>query len=615
MKTRRTGKSLLALLCAAMLTALVCPVSLALADEGAAPVAETDGQQYASLAEAVVAAAPGSTVTLLNDCEVDAAIGISKKLAVDLNGKTVNGVGASIFQVLAGGDLSLGSTAEGEAGEIAADGSMPAILVGEDGDAGSASATIDCATVTSASGNAVLLNSGSLLVKDGAAINGATGVYVRGGEATIEGGVICGNGPNEGYDSDAAAPTGDALVVDNHGGLASDPKVSVTGGEFSSKYAQRVASFASGGKDSVLGFVYGGSFDGYVNPNYVADGLVQFTHGSHVEVCKEQASASDASGKTVGAVVIPSSSFAPKLSVGSAQALADIAARAAASLGRGNGLPAGFEMSGEDLARLNNVAGDAGEDDALSLVLSVEVEPTVSTESAQVGEENGEDACGLDVSVYADLAVRDANGWTKAGGSVAVTGLPVAFELTVTMPEDFPLSGRDVRLVRRDGNSVELVPATVDKDANAVTFSTDMSGSYAVLATEQTPEVVTRKVSFVDKANGTASVAEVEDGKAVAKPADPSFAEYEFAGWFVDEGATTLYDFDAPVTGDLTLYAGYKKAVAAPSAGNANKGTDKAPVFKPLPQTGDSSADAWGVAVLGAVLLLGACAWSYRSQR
>ncbi|MBM6939871.1 InlB B-repeat-containing protein, partial [Pseudoflavonifractor phocaeensis] len=29
-------------------------------------------------------------------------------------------------------------------------------------------------------------------------------------------------------------------------------------------------------------------------------------------------------------------------------------------------------------------------------------------------------------------------------------------------------------------------------------------------------------------------------------------------GWYADPACTTLYDFSAPVTGDLTLYAGWK---------------------------------------------------------
>ena len=44
-------------------------------------------------------------------------------------------------------------------------------------------------------------------------------------------------------------------------------------------------------------------------------------------------------------------------------------------------------------------------------------------------------------------------------------------------------------------------------------------------------------------------------GPCALKPADPTKDGYTFTGWFSDEALTTLYDFTAPVTGNLTLYA------------------------------------------------------------
>jgi pilin isopeptide linkage protein/uncharacterized repeat protein (TIGR02543 family) len=41
----------------------------------------------------------------------------------------------------------------------------------------------------------------------------------------------------------------------------------------------------------------------------------------------------------------------------------------------------------------------------------------------------------------------------------------------------------------------------------------------------------------------------------VVKPADPTKSGYVFKGWFKDSDLTEAYDFDTPVTGDLTLYA------------------------------------------------------------
>ena len=46
-----------------------------------------------------------------------------------------------------------------------------------------------------------------------------------------------------------------------------------------------------------------------------------------------------------------------------------------------------------------------------------------------------------------------------------------------------------------------------------------------------------------------------------AKPADPTRTGYWFTGWYTDRACTAAYDFAAPVTGDITLYAGWSMAI------------------------------------------------------
>ncbi len=58
--------------------------------------------------------------------------------------------------------------------------------------------------------------------------------------------------------------------------------------------------------------------------------------------------------------------------------------------------------------------------------------------------------------------------------------------------------------------------------------------------------------------NGGSEVADVEvtEGEKVAKPADPTYAGYVFKYWSLD--GTTEFDFEAAITGDITLKAVWK---------------------------------------------------------
>ena len=79
----------------------------------------------------------------------------------------------------------------------------------------------------------------------------------------------------------------------------------------------------------------------------------------------------------------------------------------------------------------------------------------------------------------------------------------------------------------------------------------------------EVPEApVTHTVTF-DAGEGSAVAAQkVEDGKAAAKPDDPTREGYTFAGWYSDSERTQAYDFSTPVSGDVTLYAKWTKNAA-----------------------------------------------------
>lgn len=69
----------------------------------------------------------------------------------------------------------------------------------------------------------------------------------------------------------------------------------------------------------------------------------------------------------------------------------------------------------------------------------------------------------------------------------------------------------------------------------------------------------TYRITF-DKNDGSAGVYQVQMvnmGDTVSRPAEPTRELYRFTGWYMESAAVTEYDFDTPVTGDLTLYAGW----------------------------------------------------------
>lgn len=77
---------------------------------------------------------------------------------------------------------------------------------------------------------------------------------------------------------------------------------------------------------------------------------------------------------------------------------------------------------------------------------------------------------------------------------------------------------------------------------------------YEHKADDPVPE--THKVTFDDQVDGTEnSVVVVEDGETVAEPTEPTCDGYTFEGWYTEPECVNAYDFDTPVTQDITLYA------------------------------------------------------------
>jgi uncharacterized repeat protein (TIGR02543 family) len=71
--------------------------------------------------------------------------------------------------------------------------------------------------------------------------------------------------------------------------------------------------------------------------------------------------------------------------------------------------------------------------------------------------------------------------------------------------------------------------------------------------------ITAHAVTFNTNGGSTVNPTSVIDGEKVGKPlVDPTKQNYEFDNWYADEELNTLFDFDAVITGDTTVYAGWK---------------------------------------------------------
>lgn len=79
--------------------------------------------------------------------------------------------------------------------------------------------------------------------------------------------------------------------------------------------------------------------------------------------------------------------------------------------------------------------------------------------------------------------------------------------------------------------------------------------------TTKTPEPARFTLSYeLSGGSGDFPPVAVDSGAAAAAPGgEPGRAAYCFAGWFADSSATSPFNFGAPVTKNLTAYAGWRK--------------------------------------------------------
>ena len=158
---------------------------------------------------------------------------------------------------------------------------------------------------------------------------------------------------------------------------------------------------------------------------------------------------------------------------------------------------------------------------------------------------------------------------------------------------------------------------TYDREGtDPVDFSKPVQGGgdhvtfYAQWTKNETPAVQTHKVNFY--VDGSTTTVEVEDGKTVAQPSDPSVDGFNFVGWSSSKESFKKFDFSTPITEDTTVYAFFTaktpKSEALKKDGKKQVAADKKDEAKAkknaaaLPTTGDPTFVVTSAAALtGAV--------------
>ena len=198
-----------------------------------------------------------------------------------------------------------------------------------------------------------------------------------------------------------------------------------------------------------------------------------------------------------------------------------------------------------------------------------------------------------------------ANGGTFFDGSDALQGVTdgdgVARQPLAPTREGYTFAGWTYDSEGKD--SVDF-SKPVQGGGDHVTF-------YAQWTKNETPAVQTHKVNFY--VAGSTTTVEVEDGKTVAQPSDPSVDGFNFVGWSSSKESFKKFDFSTPITEDTTVYAFFTAKTPKSDSLKKNDGKKQVPADKKdeakakkndaaLPTTGDPTFVVTSAAALtGAV--------------
>lgn len=230
------------------------------------------------------------------------------------------------------------------------------------------------------------------------------------------------------------------------------------------------------------------------------------------------------------------------------------------------------------------------------------------------------------------IEVKSTDGSAFSRFIVGTPGPLVLTEIEITTPptktaykegESFDGTGMVVTAKYSDGSSRPVTAYTVSPmtlgrtdTAVTVTYTEDGTTKTATLPVTVTPVY---KVTFQMNGHGAQVAAlDVVSGEKLTAPAQPTETNWVFRGWFTSNALQNVYDFNTPVTSDMTLFAKWNpvsKATARVSNGNYAyiNGTASATVEKGQSVTFEGKIKTEGY-YIGRVTLDGVIVWSGNEQ-
>lgn len=512
-------------------------------------VAEVNGDKYKSFAKAVAAAQPGQTVTLLANASTD-PLTIDKGITLDLGGHTLSLTGTGnkdevgLFLTSGSSTIKNGTIYDGRGAvrtfSIIVNGRDTAlttqdltltVLVPED--------SADNYPLRAQNGAALTLNSGTTINEDND--KGTRQGYTYGV-------TVYGNSTEHAVDP-ATATT---LVV-NDGVTVSSGAFAVSGNAGGS-YENTVMTINGGTLESTMGAAI-------YHPHYgrlvVNGGVIQGLAGIEMRAGELEIAGGLIKGGDGEFTYVPNGGGSTSDNV------------ALAVMQHTTKLPIKIDISGgtfeatEAFAQMNVQKNEPEAVGRIDLsIAGGEFKGGIYSENFKDADDKGFVSGGS----FSDRAVRD---YLAPDAAVAVNGGETPYDIFPSKEGALENGGAHT-VVDEQGNTWVFA----DKDA-AEEFAQQVGGKVTTII-----HTVTFDDCLVSTEN---TVVKVENGTTVARPAEPVCAGWTFEGWYADASLTTPYDFSAPVTGDITLYAKWSKD--APSISGEEE--PQPPADETLTSTGD----------------------------